>query len=61
MVVVSLLVFDRFGQVNLGGLDQRIFLARHADLDVDSRKKLPEARGACEALTSRALTILIRS
>ena len=27
VVVVSLLVFDRFGQANLGGLDQRIFLA----------------------------------
>jgi hypothetical protein len=27
MVVVSLLVFDRFGQANRGGLDQRIFLA----------------------------------
>ena len=27
VVVVSLLVFDRFGQRNLGGLDQRIFLA----------------------------------
>jgi hypothetical protein len=27
VVVVSLLVFDRFGQAKLGGLDQRIFLA----------------------------------
>ena len=27
VVVVSLLVFDRAGQANLGGLDQRIFLA----------------------------------
>ena len=26
VVFVSLLVFDRFGQANLGGLDQRIFL-----------------------------------